>query len=121
MSGGVVTAEHNQAGVAAVAPNAWRRVRLLALILGIRGAGDLPYLLAAGLIQGDHPVSARMQQRQIEPVFVQDRRGVDAVLDLEGAVALLHVELPDLITCQIKTGQIARADKGPDVFTVGAG
>ena len=58
---------------------------------------------------------------QVEPVAMQQRRGVHAVLVAEFAVALLGVELPDLSAVEVKADEVAGAREGVDVLAVGRG
>ena len=89
--------------------------------MAVAGAVDLPDLLAGRLVEGDHPVAAGVDERQVEAVLVQQRRDVHAVLDAELAVALLDVEVPDLLAVEVVAAQVAGADEGVDVLAVGAG
>ena len=82
---------------------------------------DLPHFLAGRLVQGDDLGPAGVDQLQVEPVAVEQRRGVHAVLDVELAVAVLHVELPHFLAVEVEAGQVAGADEGVDVLAVRAG
>jgi hypothetical protein len=62
-----------------------------------------------------------MQEHQIESIVAEQRRDVNPVLDLELAVALLGIEVPDLLAVEIVAGTVAGTDKGVDVLAVGAG
>src|SRR5262249_43969749 len=52
---------------------------------------------------------------------VQERRDMHAVHDAEPAVAVLDVELPDLLAVEVEAGQVAGTGEDVDVFAVGAG
>src|ERR1700733_12696925 len=102
-------------------PEAGRGVRVLVFGISITLAGNFPNLFAGGRIEGDHPRAPRGYQLHVEPVLIQKRRRVHAVLRLEAAVAILRVELPDFIALEIKASELPRADKDEDVFAVRAG
>ncbi len=105
----------------AVAIDNRRGVALLTFLLGIAGTRLLPDFTAIVLIQRDHFRSAAMNERQIQPIAVQQRRGGHAPHDVELPIAILHVEFPDFVPLEVVTRQIAAAHVGPDVLAVGAG
>src|SRR5437879_980664 len=89
--------------------------------IAIALAGDLPDVLAGGRVDGNDPGTAGVDELQVEAFALQKRRGVHAELDLEGAVALLSVEPPNLLAVEIESREVAGSDEGVDVFAVGAG
>ncbi len=93
---------------------------MFVLGIAVALARDLPHLLAGGRIEGDHPRAAGVNQLHVQPVLIQKRRGVHAVLRLETAIAVLRVEFPDFLAVEIETGELARADEHEDVLAVGA-
>src|SRR5262249_23768857 len=120
MAGRVVAAEHDQASPLPVLPKAGRGVGLTADGDGVRLALDLPNLLAGRLVQGDDRVADAVEQCQVKPVFVQQGSIVNAVQDVEFAVTVLGIELPDLAALEIVARDRARPVEGVDVLAVGA-
>src|SRR5580704_3563190 len=121
MRDGIVIAVRDQIRVGSVMPQAGRRVGVFILRVAVAFARDFPGLFAGRRIEGDHEGASRVNQLQVQPVLIQERRGVHAVLRLEAAVAVLRIEFPDLISVEIETGQLAGADKREDMFAIGAG
>lgn len=98
-----------------------RRIRLLAFLAGGTGPGLPPDFVAGQGVQCQHRAAAAMQQLQIEPIAGEDRTRRHAELDVELAVLVLDVELPDLLAADRVTGQIAGAHEGPNVPAIGRG
>src|SRR5437879_7104664 len=86
--------------------------------MAVAGAFDFPNILAGGSIQANDIVAAGMNQLPVELALVQYRRGSEAELDFELAIAFLGVKVPNFFTVKIVASKIAGADERVDVFTV---
>src|SRR5262245_24631800 len=94
---------------------------MLVLATAVAFALHLPDFLAGGLVQGDDLPSPGVDQLEIEAVAFQYRRGVHTEAVLELAVAILDVELPNLLAVKVQPSQVAASKESPDVFAVGVG
>src|SRR2546426_712142 len=75
--------------------------------------------LAVGTTIG--PAAPVVRKGQVQPVAVQQWGRVHAVHDPELAVAVLGVELPDLLALEVKAGDVPGGDEGVNVRAVRAG
>ena len=96
-----------------------RGVRLLALFAGVGRSRLTPDFVPRGGVQGHNRRAAAVQQLQVQPAVVEDRRRRHAELNVELAILVLHVVLPDLFAIDRVTGQFPRPHEGPHVPAVG--
>ncbi len=80
----------------------------------------LPHFLARSLVEGDDPMAAGMKDREVKAVLEKKWSVMNAMLDAELAILLLHIALPDLFPFEIETSDVAGADVGVDMLAIGA-
>src|SRR5262249_6875315 len=120
----VICTMRNEKRLLAVVVNGRRGVTMLNFAAAFAEALLSANLLSGRLVEAHDDGFLRLDpvitvdQLQIQPFAVQDRRGGHSECNVEFSVAILKVELPSFIPVKVVTGEDAGSYEGPHKLSV---
>src|SRR4051812_46449736 len=94
---------------------------MFALVVGVAWPCTMPNFFAGRRVQSRDGRPAAMQKLQVKPAVIEHGSRSHAKLNVEFAVLVLHVVLPNLVAIDRVAAQLPGPHESPDVLAIGRG